>query len=82
MLTLLLANLLTAFGELQINVSKRLLGVPPQTAGPNKGVSYDIEKLKKGYWKEIGWDSETGIPTEETLAALDLTDLVKAGGVL
>ncbi|MDP3449494.1 MAG: aldehyde ferredoxin oxidoreductase C-terminal domain-containing protein, partial [Anaerolineaceae bacterium] len=66
----------------KINVSKRLLGVPPQTVGPNKGVSYDLEKLKQGYWKEIGWDSETGIPTEVTIAALDLTDLVKTGGVL
>ncbi len=66
----------------KINVSKRLLGDPPQTAGPNKGVSFDLKKLKKGYWKEIGWDAETGIPTPETVAELDLTDLVKVGGVL
>jgi len=66
----------------KINVSKRLLGVPPLSAGPNKGVSYDLEKLKKGYWKEIGWDSETGVPTPETVDALDLTDLVKVGGAL
>ncbi len=58
-----------------INVNKRLFGVPPQQVGPNKGVSFDLEKLKKGYWREIGWDSETGIPTGTTLEQLELTQL-------
>ena len=58
-----------------INVNKRLFGDPPQQVGPNKGVSFDLEKLKKGYWREIGWDAETGIPTAATLDQLELSQL-------
>ena len=46
----------------------RALGRPPQTVGPNKGRTLEIEALLEGYWRELGWDPETGKPTAEILA--------------
>lgn len=60
----------------KIKVSKRLTGDPPQEVGPNRGVNYDIDALIKAYWQEIGWDPETGIPTQETLDALEMSDVL------
>lgn len=60
----------------QIKISKRLTGDPPQTAGPNNGVQYDIDVLIQAYWKEIGWNPETGIPTQETLDELEMNDVI------
>ena len=59
-----------------LKISRRLTGEPPMESGPNKGVRYDLEILMKAYWQEIGWDPNTGIPRRETLASLDLTDII------
>jgi aldehyde:ferredoxin oxidoreductase len=59
-----------------LKISRRLTGEPPLESGPNMGVKYDLEILMKAYWQEIGWDPNTGIPTRETLASLDLTDII------
>jgi len=57
-------------------ISQRLTGKPPLESGPNKGVEYDLEILMQAYWQQIGWNPDTGIPTRETLTALDLTDII------
>jgi aldehyde:ferredoxin oxidoreductase len=52
----------------------------PLPSGPKKGqapTKQDIEKLKKDYYKALGWD-ELGIPTEDTIKQLGLTGLEKA----
>ncbi len=66
-----------------LKISRRLLGDPPQDSGPNRGVQYNLDDLMKAYWEEIGWDPETGIPTQETLDDLELWDDLKSesGGV-
>lgn len=61
-----------------LKASPRSIGRPPQTAGPNKGRTFDLDKMMKDYWQEIGWHPETGIPTAETLEELGL-DGLKAG---
>jgi len=63
-----------------LKVSRRLYGDPPQTTGPNKGASYDMDALMRGYWEAIGWDAETGIPTRQTLEQLGLLDFVDTHG--
>ncbi|MCU0485070.1 MAG: aldehyde ferredoxin oxidoreductase family protein [Anaerolineales bacterium] len=60
-----------------IRISPRLTGQPPMNSGPHKDISYDLEPLIVAYWQAIGW-GEGGIPTPETLAALDLTALMPA----
>ncbi len=57
-----------------LRIHKRLTGDPPQSSGPNKGVRFDLDALMRAYWKEIGWDDHTGIPTEDTLRELELLE--------
>jgi len=57
--------------------SKRALGQPPLEKGGNKGVSVDLESLRKFYWKIIGFDPNSGIPTYELLEDLNLVSLAE-----
>ncbi len=56
----------------RIVMSDRALGRPPQSVGANKGRSVPIEALRRGYWQQMGWDPETGVPTPKTLRRLKL----------
>jgi aldehyde:ferredoxin oxidoreductase len=58
----------------------RMIGDPPKEAGPLKGVAIDMESLAREYHKAMGWDAETGTPTDETVEALGLKDLVRKFG--
>ncbi len=49
---------------------KRLLGMPPQSKGANKGRSIDVETMMKDYWELFGWDRETGVPPQESVNRL------------
>jgi aldehyde:ferredoxin oxidoreductase len=53
-------------------LSDRALGRPPQARGANKGRTLNIEKMMSDYWKQFGWDTDTGRPTEETLKRFDI----------
>lgn len=57
------------------NMPKRLL--TPLQVGPAKGQKVDVEKLKEAYFEAMGWDINTGKPTENSLSALGLNDLIK-----
>ncbi len=52
----------------------RMSGNPPLSDGPLKGKTVPIRDMVAMYWEHMGWDSETGIPTEETVAKLGLAD--------
>jgi aldehyde:ferredoxin oxidoreductase len=54
------------------HISPRLLGLPPQQAGANKGRSIALDGMIHDYYQAIGWDPETGIPLKESMAALGL----------
>jgi len=43
------------------------------TSGKTAGVKLELEKVLKRYYKERGWDWETGRPTAEKLEQLDIT---------
>ncbi len=60
-----------------LKINRRLLGDPPQDTGPNRGVQFDLDILMKAYWKEIGWDAETGVPLRETLEALEMYEILE-----
>jgi aldehyde:ferredoxin oxidoreductase len=55
----------------------RMLGKPPRTQNPFKGVTIDIDTLTREYREAMDWDPETGKPTETCLSSLGLGDLVK-----
>ncbi|KAF5031673.1 Aldehyde ferredoxin oxidoreductase, domains 2 & 3 [anaerobic digester metagenome] len=55
-----------------LKISPRAIGVPPQEQGPNKGKTFDLDKMMEIYWDKIGWGKGNGIPTQETIKALGL----------
>ena len=69
-------NLREGINPQKITLPKRLMGVPPLPSGPIAGVTIDIEKVKKSYYKEMDWDLVTGKPSAEKLASLGLSGLV------
>lgn len=69
-------NVREGINPMDLKVNRRLWGIPLKE-GPNKGVSFDLETMMHSYWQIIGWDKETGAPTRESIAAMELTDLVK-----
>ena len=69
-------NVKQGIAPAKIRVTPRALGFPPQESGPNSGAQVKLEEMRRLYWSEIGWDPETGIPTQETLLALGLTHLI------
>ena len=67
-----LFNIKHGIEPIALKTHPRSAGDPPMTAGPNKGCSFDLEKMMRDYWEEIGWDRESGKPTMETIEALGL----------
>jgi aldehyde:ferredoxin oxidoreductase len=72
-----LFNIKHGIDPLSLKVNPRVVGEPPLTEGPNKGRSFDLEKMMKDYWQEIGWERETGKPTAETIEELGLQAVVE-----
>jgi aldehyde:ferredoxin oxidoreductase len=64
----------------QVRLPGRMAGKPPQTAGPLAGVTVDVDSLARDYRAAMGWDAETGVPSEETLTKLGLKELVQQHG--
>ena len=48
----------------------------PPTMAPYTGRSIDFAALKSSYYKSMGWDSKSGIPTAKCLAELGFKELV------
>ncbi len=62
-------------GAIRHEVPQRLLGSPPLKKGAGAGKSIDVELMVQGYYKGIGYRQD-GVPTEETLTACGLEDLI------
>jgi aldehyde:ferredoxin oxidoreductase len=62
----------------EIRLPSRMLGSPPHQDGPLAGVTIDIESLRQGYFRAMGWDSNTGIPLENTLKELGIHGVVNS----
>jgi aldehyde:ferredoxin oxidoreductase len=58
-----------------VRLPPRALGLPPQTKGPLKGVSVDIDTLEKTYYQLLGFDPANGGPTPKTLQELEIDHL-------
>jgi aldehyde:ferredoxin oxidoreductase len=55
-------------------IHPRGVGKPPQTVGPLKGKSVDIDSLEALYYQNLGYDPATGGPTMQTLQELEIED--------
>jgi len=69
-------NLREGQNPLLRNVPGRLVGDPPLTEGPLKGVTVDYKAQIREYLKLVDWDLKTTIPSEAALRALGLEDLI------
>ncbi|HIH97584.1 MAG TPA: aldehyde ferredoxin oxidoreductase family protein [Thermoplasmata archaeon] len=47
-----------------IKLSGRAIGKPPLEKGPLKDVTIDVDKMVKAYYKEMGWDIDSGKPSK------------------
>jgi len=54
----------------------RVIGVPPDIKGPNKGITVEYKKFYEHYCKELGWNPKNGYPLKNTLNQLDLNYLI------
>lgn len=72
-----LFNIKQGIDPATIKPSRRALGQPPLNRGGNKGVSVDLDALRKFYWQIIGFDPTSGMPTFELLEDLNLVSLAE-----
>ena len=72
-----LFNLREGITPSKIRLPERMAGIPPQSEGPLRGITIDIDTLAKEYRKAMGWDPDRGYPTKDCLAELGLEELVK-----
>lgn len=61
----------------EFDVSAKHLEPPP--TGPSKGLSIApyLPDMVDSYYEQMGWNVETGFPTAETLARLDMDEFIK-----
>ncbi len=70
-------NLREGLNPLKFDVPKRLLGIPPQKAGPLAGVTVDEKTLDKEYVAEMDWGLRSAKPSRKKLLELGLYDVAK-----
>lgn len=62
----------------ELDVSPKHLEAPP--AGPSKGLSISpyLAAMVDEYYRQMGWDVETGLPTHSTLKRLGMEEFLEA----
>ena len=53
-----------------IKVPDRMLGLPALSKGANKGRTMDLDTMRSDYWRQFGWDPETGRPDDAAVRPL------------
>ena len=58
---------------------KRMLGEPPLSSGPLKGVTLVKHREQvSAHWRAFGWDGATGVPLPETVERLGINTVLEA----
>jgi len=73
-----LFNLREGIGVGDISLPSRASGRSPLDKGPLRGVSLDMEAMKRDYFQAMGY-SEDGAPTRDLLDSLGLTGIAPGG---
>lgn len=73
-----LFNIRQGIDPWSLKTNPRMIGFPPLPAGPNRGRSFDLDQVMSDYWREIGWNADTGVPLQETLEKLGLPGIESA----
>lgn len=53
----------------------RPVGQPTLKEGPMANITVDVKSLRDNYFKAMGWNPETGIPSKEKFLKLGLEDI-------
>ena len=67
-----LFNIRQGIRPADVHINRRVLGNPPQREGANQGRTVPLATLRRYYWREMGYDIESGVPTARCLAELNL----------
>ena len=68
-------NIREGLNSLEYKVPGRVMGIPPLTAGPTTGVTYDEETLDREFLVEMDWEVKTTAPSKNKLKELGLDDV-------
>ena len=60
------------------SIADRLVGKPPMTDGPHTGITIETEKLADHFFRAMGWDLKTMVPSKAALEDLGGMDIVIA----
>lgn len=69
-------NLREGINPLERNMPARLIGDPPLKEGNVKDITVDYKTLATEFLQELGWDTKTTVPTEDTLRRLGMDFLI------
>ena len=70
-------NLREGINPLARNVPGRLVGEPPLKEGNVKDITVDYKTMIKEFLEFVGWDTNTTVPSEETLKKLGMDFLIE-----
>ena len=70
-------NVREGLNPLKYEVPGRIIGVPPKSAGPTRGVTVDEQTLERDYLAAMDWDPVTTKPSKKKLLALGLDDVAR-----
>ncbi|MBN1687088.1 MAG: aldehyde ferredoxin oxidoreductase family protein [Spirochaetales bacterium] len=70
-------NLREGLNPLERKFPDRVLGRPPQTAGPVAGITVDEQTMVKEYMEAMDWDPKTAKPSRTQLQKLGLDDVAR-----
>jgi aldehyde:ferredoxin oxidoreductase len=70
-------NLREGINPLTRNVPGRMIGDPPLKEGNVRDITVDYKLLLKEFLEQIGWDTATSVPGDDTLHKLDLDFLIE-----
>jgi aldehyde:ferredoxin oxidoreductase len=69
-------NLREGVRNVDLRLPDRAIGRPPLPAGPTAGRTVDVDAQVADYLEAMGWNTQTGAPTKETLQRLNLDFVV------
>ena len=69
-------NLREGLNPLTRHVPGRMVGEPPLDEGNVRDVTVDYKTLIREFLEAIGWDTDTAVPSDETLQKLGMQFLV------
>jgi len=70
-------NVREGLNPLKFNVPGRIIGNPPKSAGPSKGVTVDEATLDAEFLAAMDWDPATTKPSKKKLLDLGLEDVAR-----